>query len=48
VDEKDFSIEFVANGEHFHVYFETDDAATAADLLKRNGVRLVKYVHDTP
>ena len=31
VDEKDPSIEFVENGEHFHLYFETSDvAATAA------------------
>src|SRR5438477_7712576 len=26
-DEKDPSIEFVDNGDHFHLYFETDDAA---------------------
>ena len=48
VDEKDPSIEFVDKGEHFHLYFETDDAEAAADGLKRNGVRLVKDVHDTP
>ena len=47
VDEKDPSIEFVDKGEHFHLYFETDDAAATADALKRNGVRLVKDVHDT-
>jgi catechol 2,3-dioxygenase-like lactoylglutathione lyase family enzyme len=47
VDEKDPSIEFVDKGEHFHLYLETDDAAAAADALKRNGVRLVKDVHET-
>ena len=48
VDEKDPSIEFVDKGDHFHLYFETDDAQATADALKRNGVRLVKDVHDTP
>jgi catechol 2,3-dioxygenase-like lactoylglutathione lyase family enzyme len=48
VDEKDPSIEFVDKGDHFHLYFDTDDAEVTADALKRNGVRLVKDVHDTP
>jgi len=48
VDERDPSIEFVDRGDHFHLYLETDDAAAAADALKRNGVRLAKDVHDTP
>jgi len=47
VDERDPSIEFVDKGEHFHLYLGTDDAAAAADALKRNGVRLVKDVHET-
>ena len=47
VDDKDPSIEFVDKGDHFHLYLETDDAAAAADALKRNGVRLAKDVHDT-
>src|SRR5258708_33035712 len=47
VDEKDPSIEFVNNGDHFHLYFETDDAAATADALKRNGVPLEKDVHET-
>ena len=47
VDKKDPSIEFVDKGEHFHLYFETDDAAATADALKRNGVHLVKDLHDT-
>ena len=48
VDAKDPSIEFVDQGDHFHLYLETDDAAAAADALKRNGVRLATDVHDTP
>lgn len=47
VDEKDPSIAVVDEGEHFHLYFETDDAATAAAFFQRNGVLLVKPVHDT-
>ena len=47
VDEKDPSIDFVDKGEHFHLYFNTDDAAAAADFCKKNGVRLVKDVHET-
>lgn len=46
-DEKDPSIEFVEKGEHFHLYFHTDDASAAAATLKRNGVPLVKDVHET-
>jgi catechol 2,3-dioxygenase-like lactoylglutathione lyase family enzyme len=46
-DEKDPSIAFVDQGEHFHLYFETDDAAAAAAALKRNGVPLIKDVHRT-
>jgi catechol 2,3-dioxygenase-like lactoylglutathione lyase family enzyme len=48
VDEKDPSIAFVDKGEHFHLYLETDDASAAAETLMRNGVRLVKGVHETP
>jgi catechol 2,3-dioxygenase-like lactoylglutathione lyase family enzyme len=48
VDERDPSIEYVDHGDHFHLYFETDDAAATAELLKRNEVRLVKDVHETP
>ena len=47
VDTKDPSIEFVDEGEHFHLYLETDDAIALSDQLKRNGPRLVKDVHDT-
>jgi uncharacterized glyoxalase superfamily protein PhnB len=37
----------VDKGEGFHLYFETDDAAAAAASLQRNGVPLVKDVHET-
>jgi len=47
VDEKDPSIAFVDAGEHFRLYFETEDAEAAADALRQNGVRLVKDVHET-
>ena len=48
VDEKDPSIQYVEDGEHFHLYLETNDIAAAAADLKANGVPLVKDVHDTP
>jgi catechol 2,3-dioxygenase-like lactoylglutathione lyase family enzyme len=47
VDRKDSSIDFVDKGEHFHLYLERDDAVAAAEVLKRNGVRLVRDVHET-
>jgi catechol 2,3-dioxygenase-like lactoylglutathione lyase family enzyme len=47
VDEKDPSIDFVDEGGHFHLYFQTDDAAATAEALKKNGVPLVKDVHET-
>ena len=47
VDDKDPSIDFVENGEHFHLYFETEDVAATADALTTNRVRLVKPVHET-
>ena len=47
VDEKDPSIAFVDRGEHFHLYLETDDAVATAEALERNGVPLVKGVHET-
>jgi catechol 2,3-dioxygenase-like lactoylglutathione lyase family enzyme len=47
VDEKDPSIELTDKGEHFHLYLQTDNAGAAADMLKKNGVRLVKDVHET-
>ena len=47
VDEPDPSIEFVRAGEHFHLYFETDDVAAAAQSLKDAGVHLVRDIHRT-
>ena len=48
VDTKDPSIEFADRGEHFHLYFGTDDARAAAAALRTKGVRFVKDVHETP
>jgi catechol 2,3-dioxygenase-like lactoylglutathione lyase family enzyme len=48
VDEKDPSIQFVEDGEHFHLYLETSDVRAAAAALRANGVPIVKDVHETP
>jgi len=48
VDSKDPSIKFVDDGEHFHLYFGTDDVAALAAMLKQRGIRLVQDVHATP
>lgn len=48
VDERDPSIDFVEQGDHFHLYLATDDAVRAAASLRQKGVRLVKDVHETP
>jgi predicted enzyme related to lactoylglutathione lyase len=48
IDEKDPSIKFVDDGEHFHLYFGTDDIATLAEAIKQGGIALVKDVHETP
>jgi len=48
VDSKDPSIKFVDDGEHFHLYFGTDDVAALAEMLKQRGIRLVQDVHATP
>ena len=47
-DVKDPSIEFVDDGEHFHLYFGTDDIAALAKTLEQRGVPLVRDVHVTP
>lgn len=47
VDERDPSIDFVEKGGHFHLYLKTDDAAATAASLKKNGVPLIKDVHET-
>ena len=48
VDSKDPSIKFVDDGEHFHLYFGTDDVVALAEMLKQRGIRLVQDVHATP
>ena len=48
VDEKDPSIAYVEEGEHFHLYLEASGIADIAAQLKANGVALVKDVHETP
>lgn len=48
VCDKDPSIEYVNDGEHFHLYLETENVSHLAEQLKANGVSLVKDVHDTP
>lgn len=48
VDEVDPSVQFVEDGEHFHLYLETSDIAAAAAALKSKGVAVVKGVHETP
>jgi catechol 2,3-dioxygenase-like lactoylglutathione lyase family enzyme len=47
-DEKDPSVDYVDQGDHFHLYLETEDIEAVAAELKSNGVTLVKDVHDTP
>jgi uncharacterized glyoxalase superfamily protein PhnB len=47
VDEKDPSIKFVEDGEHFHLYFGADDVEATAEALRKRGVRFTKDVHET-
>lgn len=47
IDSKDPSIDFVDQGDHFHLYLQTDDVTDAARVLKGNGVMVVCDVHDT-
>jgi len=47
VDQKDPSIDFVDEGDHIHLYLQTDDADRAAEVLKENGVPLAREVQDT-
>ena len=48
VDETDPSIQFVDDGDHFHLYFEIDGVAALAKQLKELDVSFVKDVQDTP
>jgi len=47
VDEKDPSIDYVEDGGHLHLYFQTDGVAEIAAQLKARGVPLVEDVHET-
>lgn len=47
VDEPDPSIRFVNDGEHFHLYFQTEGVAAYAAELKAKGVDLLKDLHET-
>lgn len=47
VDERDPSVDFVAQGDHFHLYFQSVDLPAMADTLRRSGVRLERDVHET-
>ena len=47
-DHQDPSIQFVRDGEHFHLYLQTNDITATAAALKANGVSLVRDVHETP
>jgi catechol 2,3-dioxygenase-like lactoylglutathione lyase family enzyme len=47
VDEQDPSIPYVNQGEHLHLYLQTDGVAAFAEQLKANGVNLVRDVHET-
>lgn len=47
VDEPDPSIPFVENGEHFHLYFQTDRLAAYAAELRSRGVEFESDVHET-
>jgi catechol 2,3-dioxygenase-like lactoylglutathione lyase family enzyme len=48
VYEADPSIPYVDDGDHFHLYFQTEGVAAFADQLKANGIVLVEDVHETP
>ena len=48
VDRADPSVEYVDQGDHFHLYLKVDDAAEIAKALAGKGVRLIKPVTDTP
>ena len=47
VCDKDPSIEFVANGGHLHIYFETEGVDDLAETLKLRGISFVNEVHET-
>jgi catechol 2,3-dioxygenase-like lactoylglutathione lyase family enzyme len=48
VDEKDPSIHYVDDGDHFHLYLQTNGVSNFGAQLKAKHVDLVKDVHETP
>jgi catechol 2,3-dioxygenase-like lactoylglutathione lyase family enzyme len=48
VDDVDPSVAFVADGDHFHLYFTTDDVDAEARKLKWKGVVFRAEVADMP
>lgn len=47
VDRPDPGIAEVTAGDHFHLYFEVEEAAAAAEALRGRGVALVRGIRDT-
>ena len=47
VDDKDPSIEFVSDGDHFHLYFPTDDVESKAKELAAKGISLRRGINTT-
>jgi catechol 2,3-dioxygenase-like lactoylglutathione lyase family enzyme len=47
VDTPDPSIAFVRDGDHLHLYFDTDDIEAFARYLQSRGVTLVRQPSDT-
>jgi len=47
VCDRDPSIDYVDEGGHLHLYFETESVAELANRLKEKGVELLKDVHET-
>jgi len=48
VDDKDPSIDFVAKGDHFHLYFTIDDLEEKAADLRQQGISLTTEIASTP
>lgn len=46
-DDADPSVAFVRQHDHFHLYFQTDDIDGAAELVRQNGITLLRDVRDT-
>lgn len=47
VDERDPVIDFVEQGDHFHLYLQSDNAKGDAEAMRGRGVHLAREVHDT-